>query len=137
MDDVPYWSRPAAELIAAQGSAHDCLASAEAARRLLQHGPNAVEERDEQTPLRQLLRQFDSPLVLILVFGAGVSLWLRQWVDAGIILAIVLGSARLGFAQECRASVASTEAAKRVFFRHRHAHHTQAGHVRRKSTPAP
>lgn len=35
------------------------------------------------------------------------------------------------------AYVASTEAAKRAFFRHRHAHHTHAGHVRRKSPPAP
>ncbi|TAH51487.1 MAG: magnesium-translocating P-type ATPase [Betaproteobacteria bacterium] len=100
--------------MAAEGSAHDGLASAEAARRLLQHGPNAVEDRDEQTALRLLLRQFESPLVLILVFGACVSLWLRQWVDAGIILAIVLGSALLGFAQEYRASVAIAALRRRL-----------------------
>ena len=114
LDNLPYWSRDADDLMAAQDSAHDGLASAEAARRLLQHGPNAVEDRDEQTALRLLLRQFESPLVLILVFGAGVSLWLRQWVDAGIILAIVLGSALLGFAQEYRASVAIAALRRRL-----------------------
>ncbi|ATE59854.1 magnesium-translocating P-type ATPase [Thauera sinica] len=105
-NDVPYWSRTVAELMAAQRSAPDGLADAEAARRLQQAGPNTVEERDERTALRLLLRQFESPLVLILVFGACVSLWLREWVDAAIILAIVLGSALLGFAQEYRASAA-------------------------------
>jgi P-type Mg2+ transporter len=35
--------------------------------------------------------------VLILIFGAAVSLALREWTDAGIILAIVLGSTLLGF----------------------------------------
>jgi Mg2+-importing ATPase len=44
--------------------------------------------------------------VLILLAGAGFSLALRQWLDASIILAIVLGSAALGFWQESRASSA-------------------------------
>ena len=51
-----------------------------------------------------LLRQFASPLVLILLFGAAVSMALRDWVNATIILAIVLGSALLGFLQEHRAN---------------------------------
>ena len=50
------------------------------------------------------MRQFESPLVLILVFAAVVSLALRQWVDAGIVIAIVLGSGALGFWQEYDAS---------------------------------
>jgi Mg2+-importing ATPase len=56
--------------------------------------------------VKLLARQFSSPLVLILVAGALFSLALRQWVDATIILAIVLGSAGLGFWQEYRASAA-------------------------------
>lgn len=53
--------------------------------------------------LRLLLRQLANPLVLILVFGAAVSMALRDWLNASIILAIVLGSALLGFVQEYRA----------------------------------
>jgi Mg2+-importing ATPase len=44
--------------------------------------------------------------VLILVFGACVSLLLREWTDAAIILLIVAGSSLLGFGQEYRASAA-------------------------------
>jgi Mg2+-importing ATPase len=48
----------------------------------------------------------ESPLVLILIFGACVSLLLREWTDATIILLIVAGSSLLGFVQEYRASAA-------------------------------
>jgi P-type Mg2+ transporter len=46
------------------------------------------------------MRQFESPLVLILVFAAAISLVLSELLDAAIILAIVLGSSLLGFFQE-------------------------------------
>ena len=53
---------------------------------------NSVEDAPRLSALRLLLRQFESPLVLILAFAAAISLVLQQWVDAAIILAIVLGS---------------------------------------------
>lgn len=77
-------------------------------------GANTVEDCDQQTALRPMLRQFESPLVLILIFGAGISLWLHDWMDAVIILTIILGSATLGFVQEFRASVAVTVMRRRL-----------------------
>ncbi len=59
--------------------------------------------------LSLLLRQFESPLVLILGLASAISLVLQQWVDAGIVLAIVFGSTLLGFLQEYRASAAVEE----------------------------
>ena len=82
------------------------LTSAQAAARLARYGPNTVREHAASGPLRLAARQFASPLVLILVAGALVSLAVAQWVDAAIILAIVLGSALIGFWQEYRASAA-------------------------------
>jgi Mg2+-importing ATPase len=64
--------------------------------------------------LRLLLRQFESPLVLILIFAAAISLALQQWVDSAIILAIVLGSTLLGFFQEYRASAAVEQLKRRL-----------------------
>jgi Mg2+-importing ATPase len=90
------------------------LPSAEAADRLRRYGANSVEEQRRVTALRLLLRQFESPLVLILVFGASISMVLRDWVDASIILAIVLGSTLLGFAQEYRASAAVAALRRRL-----------------------
>lgn len=63
---------------------------------------------------RLALGQFKSPLVLILVFGGVVSAILRDWLDAAIILAVVLGSAGLGFMQEYRASNAVAQLRRRL-----------------------
>jgi P-type Mg2+ transporter len=109
-----YWSRNAADLLAELGADVQGLTAREAAERLRSHGPNAVEDQRQLASFRLLLRQFESPLVLVLVFGAAVSLFLRDFVDAAIILVIVLGSALLGFFQEYRASAAITELRHRL-----------------------
>jgi Mg2+-importing ATPase len=109
-----YWSRDAPSLFAALDTGGEGLSSAEAAERLARHGPNVVEEQREVTAFRLLLHQFASPLVLILVFGATISLFVRDWVDAAIILVIVLGSTLLGFTQEYRAGAAVAELRKRL-----------------------
>jgi Mg2+-importing ATPase len=112
--ETAFWSRNAEELLNELGSSQRGLSSAEAAKRLERRGANSLEEQAQLTAVRLLLRQFESPLVLILVFGAMVSLVLREWIDAAIILAIVLGSALLGFVQEHRASTAVAELRRRL-----------------------
>ena len=111
---TPYWSQDAATLSAALGSGPGGLSSEGAAEKLRLVGPNSVEEASRLSALRLLLRQFESPLVLILIFAAAISLVLQQWVDSAIILAIVLGSTLLGFFQEYRASAAVEELKRRL-----------------------
>jgi len=106
------WSEDADALTDRLGTGPDGLAAAEAATRLDRFGPNSVGETLQRGALRLLARQFENPIVLILLLAATISLALRQWVDAGIVLTIVLGSAALGFLQEYRASTA-VEALKR------------------------
>ena len=102
----PYWSEDVASLTARLGSGPGGLTVVQAAALLVQNGPNSVEDAAPRNAFRLLVAQFESPLILILVFAAIVSLALQQWVDAGIILAIVLGSALLSFFQEYSASAA-------------------------------
>jgi Mg2+-importing ATPase len=111
---APYWSREAGDVSASLGSGPNGLTAARAAERLAVVGPNSVEDAQRLGPLRLLWRQLGSPLVLILIFAAAVSLSLSEWVDAGIILAIVIGSSLLGFYQEYRASTAVEELKKRL-----------------------
>ena len=96
------------------GSGPGGLSSERAAAQLRLAGPNSVEDASHLSALRLLLRQFESPLVLILIFAAVISLVLQQWVDSGIILAIVLASTLLGFFQEYRASAAVEELKRRL-----------------------
>ena len=112
--EAAYWSQDASALAAGLGSGAAGLTSDAAASQLAAVGHNSVEETPRLSALRLLLRQFESPLVLILAFAAAISLVLQQWVDAGIILAIVLGSSLLGFLQEYRASTAVEELKKRL-----------------------
>jgi len=113
-EDFPYWSLPADELLARLGSSARGLSTPEAAARLLHEGPNVVRPQRDTTRLQLALRQFASPLVLILVVGAVISLFVHEWWDAITILVIVLGSAALGFAQEARASAAMARLRERL-----------------------
>ncbi len=109
-----FWGNDASALLAALATSPRGLSSREAAERLARHGPNAVEEQRDVAAVRLLLRQFASPLILILVFGAVISLFVRDWIDSAIILFIVFGSTLLGFTQEYRASAAVAELRKRL-----------------------
>jgi Mg2+-importing ATPase len=109
-----YWSRGAEEVAAGLGSGPQGLASAEAARRLHPDDRARLEGLPRLAALRLLGRQFRSPLVLILVFAAAVSMLLRELAEAAIILVIVLGSTLLGFAQEYRADAAVAALRRRL-----------------------
>jgi len=74
--------------------------------RLKQYGSNVIKARQQTTAFGLFLNQFRSPLVLILIFAAVVSVVVGEWTDASIVLAVVLGSTVLGFVQEYRASAA-------------------------------
>jgi len=63
-------------------------------------GSNILKPPRRSDALTLLLSQFKSPIILILLFAAGLSLLLRDRTDAHIILAIVLFSGLLGFWQE-------------------------------------
>ncbi len=120
MSDAPrdaYWSWPLERLLQALASEPTGLSSAEAARRLAEHGPNRLPDGPTLAPAALLLKQFIDPLVLILVFAALVSAYLREWLDAGIVLGIVLGSGGLGFLQEYRAFTAVAALRARVAVR--------------------
>src|SRR5688572_15695900 len=87
----PYWSQDASALAAALGSGLHGLSSDRAAAQLALVGLNSVADAPRLNALWLLLRQFESPLVLILALAAALSLLLQEWVDAAIILVIVLG----------------------------------------------
>ncbi|VTU36332.1 Magnesium-transporting ATPase, P-type 1 [Variovorax sp. PBS-H4] len=80
------------------------LTVAQAASRLAQYGPNSIDAARRAGAIGLYARQFKSPLVLILIVASAVSLVATEWVDAGVVLAIVFGSTILGFVQEYIAS---------------------------------
>ena len=96
----PAWSLPVADVVGRLGTTPKGLSSAEAAARLKQYADRRLAPKKRTDTFTLLLGQFSSPIVLMLVGAAGISIFLRDHVDALIILAIVLASGLLGFWQE-------------------------------------
>ena len=80
------------------------LTGAEAAARLEKHGPNALKQAKKRALWQMYLAQLKDVMVLVLLAAALISgVLLGEWVDAGIILLVVLLNALLGVIQENRA----------------------------------
>ncbi|MCJ7716692.1 MAG: cation-transporting P-type ATPase [Anaerolineales bacterium] len=94
------WSQTQEELLPSLGSSRHGLEQNNAAQRLVDVGYNLLQEKEQSTPIKLFFNQFKSPIVLILLFATVVSIFVQEWIDVIIILAIVLGSAILGFYQE-------------------------------------
>jgi Ca2+-transporting ATPase len=79
------------------------LTGAEAGERLQRVGPNKLAEGRGISRLQILLHQFKSPLIYILLIAAVVTAFLEEYKDTGVILAILLINAIVGFIQEYKA----------------------------------
>ncbi len=109
-----YWSLPLAQLMESLHTSAAGLSAAAARSRLRRFGRNTLDTRKQATAFGLLLNQFKSPLVLILIFASVISLIAAEWVDAGVVLAIVLGSTIIGFVQETVAHHAIEKLRSRV-----------------------
>ena len=68
---------------------HKGLSSKEAKLRLEKYGPNEIKEGKKVTWYEIFLRQFIDIMVVILIIAGGISIFAREYLDAGLILGIV------------------------------------------------
>ena len=101
----PHAATPEA-CLSALDSGHEGLTQAEAAARLTRHGLNRLPEAHGRSALRRFLGQFHNALIYVLMGAAAVTGSLGHWVDTGVILAVVLVNALIGFVQEGKAEEA-------------------------------
>ena len=78
----------------------------EAKRRLDEFGFNQLPVGEKKGLFRILLSQFSDFMIWILIFAGGISGFLGEWVDAAIILFVVILNAILGTIQEYKAEEA-------------------------------
>jgi Ca2+-transporting ATPase len=98
-----WYQLPSADIFAQLNSAETGLESAEALRRLEVYGPNRLEEERRRSRLSVLVAQFANPLIYIILIAAVVTLFFRDYVDAIVILIVVLLNAIIGYVQEYKA----------------------------------
>jgi Mg2+-importing ATPase len=99
-NQTPFWGIPSPELLQQLQTSPQGLTTDEVQQRLSRYGSNLLKPKKKSDALTLLLAQFKSPIILILIFAAGLSFFLRNPIDATIILVIVLVSGFLGFWQE-------------------------------------
>jgi P-type Mg2+ transporter len=98
--NFPFWSLPTAQVLQNMRASVNGLSPQDANQRLIEYGPNNLKPQRKSSWLGLLLNQFKSPIILILIFAAILSIFLQDAADAIIILVIVLISGLLGFWQE-------------------------------------
>ena len=79
------------------------LPAGEAERRIEGYGRNELGGARRESLLRRFLGQMKDPMILVLLAAAGLSLWasdFQDWLDAAIILVIVVVNACISISQE-------------------------------------
>ncbi|MHB1160522.1 MAG: calcium-translocating P-type ATPase, SERCA-type [Chloroflexota bacterium] len=79
------------------------LTAEEAQARLEKYGPNELQERKGPSFLQMVLAQLTDFLVIILIVASVISMVLGEYIDAGVIMAIVVLNAIIGVVQESKA----------------------------------
>lgn len=98
--NVEFWSVPVPEMLQRLQTTCEGLNSSESSERLKKYGANLLKPKKSSNTLKILLSQFKSPIILILLFAAGLSFFLGDTTDTVIIITIILISSLLGFWQE-------------------------------------
>ncbi len=103
MAEEQYYNLSAEQVLERRNSSRSGLSTSEARSRLEHHGPNEIERKKRAPAVVLFLKQFLSPLVYILLAAAVVEFALGRYLDASVILAVLLFMATIGFIQEGRA----------------------------------
>ncbi|MGD9153358.1 MAG: cation-transporting P-type ATPase [Gammaproteobacteria bacterium] len=82
------------------------LTQSEVHRRIQIYGANRLKAAKKRSAWLRFLDQFNNVLIYILLISAGITIFLREWVDATVILGVVILNAIIGFIQEGKAEKA-------------------------------
>lgn len=100
------WAVATKDVLRGLETTQEGLDADRAAERLGEHGPNRLAEAPRSGPLARLARQFNNLLILVLIAAAAITASLGHWIDTGVIMAVVVINAVIGFVQEGRAEAA-------------------------------
>lgn len=105
-DKQELWAVPAEAALEQLETDGHGLNQSQVTERLARFGPNKLPEPPRPGPLMRLARQFNNLLILVLIAAAVITALLGHWIDTGVIMAVVIINAVIGFVQEGRAEAA-------------------------------
>lgn len=78
------------------------LSLAEAEKRLNEYGPNILKQHGKKSAAALFFGQFKDIMTIILIACTGVSAFMQDWIEAAVMVGIVIVNAFMGFVQEYR-----------------------------------
>lgn len=99
-----FWSYDLNDILKQLNTGEDGLSSREAEGRIDKYGQNILEERKSSSNIEMLINQFKNPIIIILIFAAVLSIFLKDYSDGIIILIIIMISAFLSYNHESKAN---------------------------------
>lgn len=102
--DFPYWSLPSSEVLTKLSTSLLGLSENDAKKRLDIYGHNYFTPPKKTHDFYLLISQFKSPLILLFLFTAILSSFLKEHLNSIIIFSIVLISGMLSFFEERKAT---------------------------------
>lgn len=98
-----FWALSPEETLSALETSEDGLSPEEVKRRIEIFGLNTIASEPVMTRFSIFIRQFKNPLIFVLLIAAAITIALKDYHDAGFILAAAFINAGLGFYQENKA----------------------------------
>ncbi|MCG5516711.1 MULTISPECIES: cation-transporting P-type ATPase [unclassified Ectothiorhodospira] len=99
-----WYQRPCSEVLETlETQEHEGLTDQQVRERLDTYGPNTLATAKAMSWFKRLLLQFHNPLIYILLIATVVTLVLGEYVDSGVIFAVILINAIIGYVQESKA----------------------------------
>ena len=100
---MAWYQQDIPEIFSRLGTSEHGLDDSQAKELLQRYGPNTIAEPDKISKIKLFFHQFASPLIYILILAAGITVYLQEYKDASVIIAVILFNALIGFFQEFKA----------------------------------
>lgn len=99
-----FWSYDKDDILKKLDTSENGLSSKEADDRMSRYGKNVFEETKSGSNVMIFLSQFKSPITMILIFAAVLSIFMKDYSDGMIILIIIMISSFLSYLHESKAN---------------------------------
>jgi len=106
VNGIAYYNSPLKDVFKQLECTDKGLSSEEVAKRLEKYGRNQIQEEKRTPWWKELLSQFNSPVIWVLLGAVLVSIFVGEIIDAIVVGVILVLNALLGFYQDYRAEEA-------------------------------
>jgi P-type Ca2+ transporter type 2C len=105
-NEISWYKLQPAEVLKELNSNRSGLTEIQAKENLLKYGPNELKAKNKSPLIVEFLKQFMSPLIYVLIVAVIISAIMQHYIDALVIVIVLLVNAVIGLIQENRAEKA-------------------------------